>query len=68
MSMLESAACLCVLERRELTASLAAFQTELLETFGLNVHRIDKDVQRCDRNYWYFTVDNLEKLRNVMCT
>ncbi|XP_034237291.1 small G protein signaling modulator 2-like [Thrips palmi] len=44
------------------------YSTELLETFGLNVHRIDKDVQRCDRNYWYFTVDNLEKLRNVMCT
>lgn len=43
-------------------------QTELLDTFGLNLHRIDKDVQRCDRNYWYFTQDNLEKLRNVMCT
>ncbi|KAK2161894.1 hypothetical protein LSH36_108g07045 [Paralvinella palmiformis] len=23
---------------------------------------------RCDRNYWYFTPANLEKLRNVMCT
>lgn len=44
------------------------YSTELLETFGLNIHRIDKDVQRCDRNYWYFTTDNLEKLRNVMCT
>ncbi|XP_069998043.1 small G protein signaling modulator 2-like isoform X2 [Penaeus vannamei] len=44
------------------------YSTELLETFGLNLHRIDKDVQRCDRNYWYFTTDNLEKLRNVMCT
>ena len=30
--------------------------------------RIDKDVQRCDRNYWYFTLQNLEKLRNVMCS
>ncbi|XP_025837665.1 small G protein signaling modulator 2-like [Agrilus planipennis] len=44
------------------------YTPELLETFGLNLHRIDKDVQRCDRNYWYFTVTNLEKLRNVMCT
>lgn len=43
-------------------------QVELLETFGLNLHRIDKDVQRCDRNYWYFSGDNLDKLRNVMCT
>lgn len=47
---------------------LSAFQTELLETFGLNLHRIEKDVQRCDRNYWYFTGDNLDKLRNIMCT
>ncbi|KAK6642141.1 hypothetical protein RUM44_013864 [Polyplax serrata] len=44
------------------------YSTELLEAFGLNVHRIDKDVQRCDRNYYYFTTENLEKLRNVMCT
>ncbi|KAK7066558.1 Small G protein signaling modulator 2 [Halocaridina rubra] len=47
---------------------LSHTQMDLLETFGLNLHRIDKDVQRCDRNYWYFTQDNLEKLRNVMCT
>ncbi|XP_014673670.1 PREDICTED: small G protein signaling modulator 2-like, partial [Priapulus caudatus] len=44
------------------------YSQELLDTFALNVHRIDKDVQRCDRNYWYFTPENLEKLRNVMCT
>ncbi|KAM6372761.1 small G protein signaling modulator 2 isoform 12-T12 [Pluvialis apricaria] len=43
-------------------------QIELLDTVALNLHRIDKDVQRCDRNYWYFTADNLEKLRNVMCS
>jgi len=41
---------------------------ELLETYGLNLHRIDKDVQRCDRNYHFFTPANLDKLRNVMCT
>ncbi|KAK7598263.1 hypothetical protein V9T40_006498 [Parthenolecanium corni] len=44
------------------------YSGEILEQFGVNVHRIDKDVQRCDRNYWYFNIDNLEKLRNVMCT
>jgi hypothetical protein len=40
----------------------------MLDTVGLNLHRIDKDVQRCDRNYWYFTPANLDKLRNIMCT
>ncbi|CAM1308797.1 SGSM2 (predicted) [Pycnogonum litorale] len=44
------------------------YTNELVDNFGLNLHRIDKDVQRCDRNYWYFTPDNLEKLRNIMCT
>lgn len=40
----------------------------MLDNVALNLHRIDKDVQRCDRNYPYFTPANLEKLRNVMCT
>jgi len=44
------------------------YSMELLETYGLNLHRIDKDVQRCDRNYHFFTPANLDKLRNVMCT
>ncbi|XP_069617390.1 small G protein signaling modulator 2 isoform X2 [Ranitomeya imitator] len=45
-----------------------SYTIELLDTIALNLHRIDKDVQRCDRNYWYFTTDNLEKLRNIMCS
>lgn len=41
----------------------------MLENVALNWHRIDKDVQRCDRNYPYFSTSvNLDKLRNVMCT
>ena len=43
-------------------------QPELLDNVALNLHRIDKDVQRCDRNYFYFSPPNLEKLRNIMCT
>ncbi|XP_069083131.1 small G protein signaling modulator 2 isoform X2 [Pleurodeles waltl] len=45
-----------------------SYTIELLDTVALNLHRIDKDVQRCDRNYWYFTASNLEKLRNIMCS
>ncbi|EDW06970.2 small G protein signaling modulator 2 [Drosophila mojavensis] len=44
------------------------YSSELLEQFGLNLHRIEKDVQRCDRNYWYFASENLDKLRNVIST
>ncbi|XP_075983891.1 small G protein signaling modulator 2-like isoform X2 [Anticarsia gemmatalis] len=44
------------------------YSNELVETFALNLHRIEKDVQRCDRNYPFFTDENLDKLRNIMCT
>ncbi|XP_006863305.1 PREDICTED: small G protein signaling modulator 2 isoform X2 [Chrysochloris asiatica] len=46
----------------------AAYTIELLDTVALNLHRIDKDVQRCDRNYWFFTSPNLERLRDIMCS
>uniref|UniRef100_A0A8C8A3Q4 Small G protein signaling modulator 1b n=1 Tax=Oryzias sinensis TaxID=183150 RepID=A0A8C8A3Q4_9TELE len=38
------------------------------DMYLINLHRIDKDVRRCDRTYWYFTPENLEKLRNIMCS
>lgn len=44
-------------------------QGKLLDSFGQNLHRIDKDVHRCDRNYYYYQLQsNLDKLRNVICT
>ncbi|XP_034451370.1 small G protein signaling modulator 1 isoform X1 [Hippoglossus hippoglossus] len=46
----------------------STFSQELLDLYTLNLHRIEKDVQRCDRNYCYFTPANLEKLRNIMCS
>ncbi len=45
------------------------FSKEIIDAFTANLHRIDKDVARCDRNYSYFiNLDNLKKLRNIMCT
>uniref|UniRef100_UPI00398F3B75 small G protein signaling modulator 1 n=1 Tax=Pristiophorus japonicus TaxID=55135 RepID=UPI00398F3B75 len=44
------------------------YAQELLDMYTINLHRIEKDVQRCDRNYWYFTPTNLEKLHNIMCS
>lgn len=42
---------------------------DIVETFAANMHRIDKDVLRCDRNYPYFMLkENLDKLKNVIYT
>ncbi|KAL1273919.1 hypothetical protein QQF64_026733, partial [Cirrhinus molitorella] len=60
------------IEKNDATSPVSSIGTtysqELLDLYTLNLHRIDKDVQRCDRNYWYFTPANLEKLRNIMCS
>ena len=46
-----------------------SFSKEIVDSFAVNLHRIDKDVARCDRTYTYFTnIQNLKKLRNIMCT
>ncbi|KAM6423068.1 small G protein signaling modulator 1 isoform 2-T2 [Liasis olivaceus] len=50
------------------SSSGVTYSPELLDLYTVNLHRIEKDVQRCDRNYWYFSPANLEKLRNVMCS
>ena len=44
------------------------YPDEVICTIDLNFHRIDKDVQRCDRNNPFFTNANLAKLRRIMCT
>ena len=42
---------------------------DVIDCFAINMHRIDKDVTRCDRNYWYFmSTDNLNKLKNIIYT
>lgn len=58
---------ICTLSLTNVDSKVFSVQIELLDTVALNLHRIDKDVQRCDRNYYYFTTANLEKLRNIMC-
>eukprot|EP00118_Oscarella_pearsei_P011761 m.81528 g.81528 ORF g.81528 m.81528 type:complete len:991 (+) comp36237_c0_seq28:527-3499(+) len=41
----------------------------MLENLALNLHRIDKDVMRCDRNLEYFMdTNNLQKLKNILGT
>ncbi|XP_055002760.1 small G protein signaling modulator 1 isoform X2 [Sorex araneus] len=55
-------------ETSPVSSSGVTYSPELLDLYTVNLHRIEKDVQRCDRNYWYFTPTNLEKLRNIMCS
>uniref|UniRef100_A0A3Q4B3Z4 Uncharacterized protein n=1 Tax=Mola mola TaxID=94237 RepID=A0A3Q4B3Z4_MOLML len=58
-------------ENPETTSEKTPLQTsnqETLDMYLINLHRIDKDVRRCDRQYWYFTPENLDKLRNIMCS
>ncbi|XP_010601982.1 small G protein signaling modulator 1 isoform X1 [Fukomys damarensis] len=55
-------------EASPISSSGVTYSPELLDLYTVNLHRIEKDVQRCDRNYWYFTPANLEKLRNIMCS
>ena len=45
------------------------YDQELLHTFSLNLHRIEKDVARCDRTLEYFSSqENLDRLRNIVTT
>ncbi|KAM6318152.1 small G protein signaling modulator 1 [Podargus strigoides] len=55
-------------EASAVSSTGVTYSPELLDMYTVNLHRIEKDVQRCDRNYWYFTPANLEKLRNIMCS
>ncbi|ETE56195.1 hypothetical protein L345_18094, partial [Ophiophagus hannah] len=59
---------LTLTEVSPVSSSGVTYSPELLDLYTVNLHRIEKDVQRCDRNYWYFSPANLEKLRNVMCS
>ncbi|CAG5867454.1 unnamed protein product [Menidia menidia] len=54
--------------RYEESSEEQTYSQETLDMYLINLHRIDKDVRRCDRTYWYFTPENLEKLRNIMCS
>ncbi|XP_066919052.1 small G protein signaling modulator 2-like isoform X1 [Clytia hemisphaerica] len=57
------------IKRTSISSAGSLYSEDLLKDYALNIHRIDKDVLRCDRNHPYFMPEkNLGKLRNViMC-
>lgn len=58
------------IEKKHSVTSIGSnYSDDYLKDFALNIHRIDKDVLRCDRTNPFFSSEaNLEKLRNIiMC-
>ncbi|KAK6742526.1 hypothetical protein RB195_010036 [Necator americanus] len=52
-----------------LEKNLSNPEDDIFRQFSNNLHRIDKDVERCDRNLIFFSnKENLESLRRVMIT